>query len=376
MARAFLDCASAEPLRPEVLAAVETWLRLPQADPGRSYEEALIVRRAVESARDAVALLVGATQRQVVFTASISESVNTSVAAALRKGGRVLAAAVERASVLESAATHGTLEALEVDDDGRVSPATLADALDGTPTALVCLQLANHETGTLLDAAPLIAAAHDAGAAVHLDASVAVGHVPIDVNALGADYTTLCAETLGAPLGVGALVVRKGLRLAPLVVGGDQERARRAGLENVVGILGLGTAAGVLADDDEAVLRREAEQASALIALLERGMDGFEGVRPVGASDAAGRVPHVRCYVVEGVEAEPVLLGLDRYGVSVHSGSACSSESLERSEVLAALGVDEDHSLRVSVGWATTAADVDAFLTAFPKVLAELRALR
>ncbi|HEY8081096.1 MAG TPA: aminotransferase class V-fold PLP-dependent enzyme, partial [Acidimicrobiales bacterium] len=216
----------------------------------------------------------------------------------------------------------------------------------------------------------------DAGAAVHLDASVAVGHVPIDVNALGADYTTLCAETLGAPLGVGALVVRKGLRLAPLVVGGDQERARRAGLENVVGILGLGTAAGVLADDDEAVLRREAEQASALIALLERGMDGFEGVRPVGASDAAGRVPHVRCYVVEGVEAEPVLLGLDRYGVSVHSGSACSSESLERSEVLAALGVDEDHSLRVSVGWATTAADVDAFLTAFPKVLAELRALR
>ncbi|HEY8081753.1 MAG TPA: aminotransferase class V-fold PLP-dependent enzyme, partial [Acidimicrobiales bacterium] len=207
MARAFLDCASAEPLRPEVLAAVETWLRLPQADPGRSYEEALIVRRAVESARDAVALLVGATQRQVVFTASISESVNTSVAAALRNGGRVLAAAVERASVLESAATHGTLEALEVDDDGRVSPATLADALDGTPTALVCLQLANHETGTLLDAAPLIAAAHDAGAAVHLDASVAVGHVPIDVNALGADYTTLCAETLGAPLGVGALVV-------------------------------------------------------------------------------------------------------------------------------------------------------------------------
>jgi cysteine desulfurase len=99
-------------------------------------------------------------------------------------------------------------------------------------------------------------------------------------------------------------------------------------------------------------------------------------VRAIGDPAPAGRVPHVRCYVVEGVEAEPVLLGLDRYGVSVHSGSACSSESLERSEVLAAMGVDEDHSLRVSVGWSTGERDVDAFLTAFPTVLAELRALR
>ena len=376
MARAFLDCASAAPLRPEVRATVAEWLTLPQADPGRSYEEALIVRRAVEAARDATAALVNVTPRQLVFTSSIAESVNTSVAAALRDGGRVLVAPVERTSVLESADRWGELDALEVDHDGRVAAASLAEALAVAPTALVCLQLANHETGTLLDVAPLIDAAHAAGAAVHLDCSMAVGHVPLDLAALGADYATLCAEGLGAPLGVGALVVRRGLRLQPLLVGGDQERARRAGLENVVGILGLGAAAAVLGGDGGARLVAEAAAAAALVSRLEDGARRLDGVRAIGDPRPDGRVPHVRCFVVEGVEAEPVLLGLDRFGVSVHSGSACSSESLERSEVLAAMGVDEDHSLRVSVGWSTTPYEVDAFLSAFPKVLAELRSLR
>jgi cysteine desulfurase len=177
-------------------------------------------------------------------------------------------------------------------------------------------------------------------------------------------------------MGIGALCVRRGLRLSPLVVGGDQERARRGGLENVVGILGFGAAAGVLAADGGQRVHDEARDAAALIERLEDGCSAFRGVRGVGDPSAKGRVPHVRCFVVEGVEAEPVLLGLDRYGVSVHSGSACSSESLERSEVLAAMGVDEDHSLRVSVGWSTTDREIDAFLDAFPKVLQELRDLR
>jgi cysteine desulfurase len=374
MPRAFLDAASAAPLRPEVRDAIVEWLALPQADPGRAYEEALIVRRAVEAARDAVGALVHAASRQVVFTSSIAESVNTAVGAALSSGGRALVAPVERASVLEAAARYGDVVALDVDDVGRVTTQTLADALARGAASLVCLQLANHETGTLLDAAPLIAAAQAAGAKVHLDASIAVGHVALDVTALGADFTTLSAETLGAPLGVGALCVRRGLRLSPLLLGGDQERARRAGLENVVGILGLGTAASLLADPRR--LDAEADAARALIAQLDEGVSTLDGVRAVGDADANGRVPYLRCYVVEGVEAEPVLLGLDRYGVSVHSGSACSSESLERSEVLAAMGVNEDHSLRVSVSWNSSSEDVRAFLSAFPRVVDELRALR
>jgi cysteine desulfurase len=376
MPRAFLDCASAAPLRPDVVATIERWLALPQADPGRGYEEALVVRRAVESAREAVAQLAGATPRQVVFTSSIAESVTTSLAAALVDGGRTLVAPVERLSVLEAAARSSEVVRLEVDGHGRVVPAAFLAALESGPTTLVCLQVANHETGTLQDVAPLIATAHAHGAAVHLDASVAVGHVPLDVTSLGADFTTLCAETLGAPLGCGALVVRRGLRLRPLIVGGDQERARRAGMENVGGILAMGTAASVLGDDDGALLATEAAHDASLIERAERGASQLEGIRPIGDPDPAGRVPHIRCFVVEGVEAEPVLLGLDRYGVSVHSGSACSSESLERSEVLAAMGVDEDHSVRVSVGWSTTTEDVDAFLIAFPKVVGELRALR
>jgi cysteine desulfurase len=376
MPRAFLDCASAAPLRPEVASVVTEWLALPQADPGRGYEEALVVRRAVEAAREEVAALVGAAPRQVVFTSSIAESVNTAVASALRDGGRALVARVERLSVLASAAAHGEVVPLAVDGDGRVTEAALDAALSAGPAALVCLQLANHETGTRTDVAPLVALARAAGAQVHLDASLAVGHVPLDLTELDAEYVTLCAEGLGAPLGVGALVARRGLRVRPFVVGGDQERARRAGLENVVGILGFGAAAAVLAADGGAQLAREGVRARDLVARLERGALELEGVRPIGDPTPEGRVPHVRCFVVEGVEAEPVLLGLDRYGVSVHSGSACASESLERSEVLAALGVDEDHSIRVSVGWSTSDDDVDAFLAAFPNVLAELRALR
>lgn len=376
MARAYLDFASCAPLRPEVAEAVATWLTLPQADPGRGYEEALVVRRAVESAREAVAALVSVTPRQVVFTSSVAESVTTAVASSLRDGGRVLAAPVERLSVLESAARHGELDRLEVDPHGRVVAEALEAALLAAPTRLVCLQVANHETGTMSDLAPLVALAQRHGAEVHVDASTAVGHVRLDAGALGAEYTTLCAETLGAPLGIGALVVGRGRRLRPLVVGGTQERARRGGLENVVGILGFGTAAGLLAADGGARLEAEADGAAALVARLERGAATLEGVRPVGDADPQGRVPHVRCFVVEGVEAEPVLLGLDRAGVSVHSGSACASESLERSEVLSAMGVDEDHSVRVSVGWSSTVEDVDAFLVAFPKVVAELRALR
>lgn len=376
MARAYLDYASCAPLRPQVRATIEEWLALPQADPGRGYEEALVVRRAVESARESVARLVAVTPRQVVFTSSVAESVTCAVASSLRDGGRVLAAPVERASVLEAAARYGELVALDVDDLGRVSTEALESALRGAETQLVCLQLANHETGTLTDLAPLVALAHDHGAQVHVDASIAVGNVDVDLGELGVEYATLCAETLGAPLGTGAVVVGRGLRLRPLLLGGTQERARRGGLENVVGILGFGAACDALCEGDPTAMRREAAASAALVARLEQGATQLDGVRTVGDDDAARRVPHVRCLVVDGVEAEPVLLGLDRMGVSVHSGSACASESLERSEVLAAMGVDEDHSVRVSVGWDSAADDVDAFLVAFPKVVDELRALR
>ncbi|MDP1806614.1 MAG: aminotransferase class V-fold PLP-dependent enzyme, partial [Acidimicrobiales bacterium] len=175
---------------------------------------------------------------------------------------------------------------------------------------------------------------------------------------------SVSAHKLGGPQGVGALLVRRGVRLRPLLVGGEQERGRRAGMENVAGIVGFGVAATLAVHD------RARAQTEALIAAAT----AVDGVVTYG--DIAGRVPHIACFGVAGVEAEAVLIGLDQAGVAAHSGSACSSETFEPSPVLAAMGVEADHSLRVSVGWSTTDADVKAFCDVFPAVVSRLRALR
>ena len=166
--------------------------------------------------------------------------------------------------------------------------------------------------------------------------------------------------------------MRRGLRLDPLLVGGEQERARRAGLENIPAILGFGAAAAALSGPG--VLEQEAVTARRQTGRLLDVATAVDGVRPVGDTD--GRVPHVVCVTIDGVEAEPVLLGLDQGGIAAHSGSSCSSESLAPSPVLQAMGVDSEHSLRLSVGWSTTDDDVDAFAAVFAAVVARLRALR
>jgi cysteine desulfurase len=204
---------------------------------------------------------------------------------------------------------------------------------------------------------------------VHVDAAQAVGHVPVSFSELGADLVSVSAHKFGGPQGVGALLVRRGVRLRPLLVGGEQERARRAGMENVAAIAGFGAAADVLSKpgrlDDEAVVARS--QTGRVLEQLPPGV--------VAYGDTDVRLPHLVCLGVEGVEAEAVLLGLDQAGVAAHSGSACSSESLEPSPVLEAMGVDAERSLRVSVGWSTTDDDIDAFLDALPNVVSRLRAL-
>jgi cysteine desulfurase len=207
----------------------------------------------------------------------------------------------------------------------------------------------------------------------HVDACMAAGHVPVDFGALGADLCSVSAHKFGGPKGAGALLVRRGLRVPPFVVGGAQERARRGGLEDVPAMVGFGAAAAELLADGR--LAAEARTQRELTDRVARDAPARVG-GVVLYGDPDDRVPHLVCLGVEGVEAEPILLGLDQRGVAVHSGSACSSESLEPSPILAAMGVDADHSLRVSVGWSSTSEDVDAFLDAFPTVVDRLRALR
>jgi len=207
---------------------------------------------------------------------------------------------------------------------------------------------------------------------VHVDAAQAVGHEPIAFRDLGADLLSVSGHKLGAPAGTGALLVRRGLRLRPLLVGGDQERARRAGLEDVPALAGFGAAASALATpgrlEDEAALQRR------LTDRVLHALDDLDGV--VAYGDPIGRLPHLVCLGVLGIEPQAVLLGLDRAGIAAHSGSACSSESLEPSPVLEAMGVDAHRSLRISVGWSTTDDDVDRLLVELPRVLDELRGLR
>jgi cysteine desulfurase len=250
-----------------------------------------------------------------------------------------------------------------VDDTGRLELEGVR--LEGL--ALVNVQWGNHEVGTLQPVPEVVAACHEAGVLVHVDAAQAVGRVAFDFAGDDADLVSVSAHKLGGPRGVGALLVRRGLRLEPLLVGGAQERLRRGGLENVAGAVGFAAALEGLDPVAEGARQHQ---------LTERILVGATALDGVLRHTPPARLPHIACLGLDGVEAEPVLLGLDQAGIAVHSGSSCSSELLEPSPVLEAMGADGDRSLRASVGWSTTSADVEAFLTALPEVLAGLRALR
>jgi cysteine desulfurase len=374
--RAYLDHASTSPLRPAAFEAMVPFLRDHHADPGRLHAEGRVTRVAIEDAREQVATLLGARPREVVFTSSGTEAVNTAVWGGVARADastHIVTTAVEHSAVLDACRRSGAeVAVVGVDRLGRYDPASVLDAIR-PETALVTVQLANHEVGTIQPARAVVDACRERGVLVHVDACMAAGHLPVDFGALAADLCSVSAHKFGGPKGAGALLVRRGLRLPPFVVGGAQERARRGGLEDVPAMVGFGAAAAEVSADG-----RLATEAGAQRALTDRV--AHDAPARVGGvtlyGDPVDRVPHLVCLGVEGVEAEPILLGLDQRGVAVHSGSACSSEALEPSPILAAMGVDADHSLRVSVGWSSTAEDVDALLDAFPAVVDRLRALR
>jgi cysteine desulfurase len=387
--RSYLDHASTSPPRPEALAALTDWMTRPTGDPGRLHEEGLGVRDALEQARARVAGLVGVTPREVVFTSGGTEAVNAAVwgvvggrygdGAGGRAAGPILCADVEHSAVRDASARSGPVEVIPVDATARLDLGWLEARLQTSGAArpaLVHCQWANHEVGTLQPVHEVVQLCRGAGVPVHVDAVAACGHVPLDLGALGADLVSLSAHKFGGIPGAGALLVRRGYRVRPFVVGGEQERARRGGLEAVPALVAFGAAAAVLGADDQRALRDEMTDGRRHIGAAIGAALSVEGVDVVGAPDAEDRLPNLICLGVQGVEAEPVLIGLDRAGVAVHSGSACSSESIEPSPVLEAMGVDANHSLRVSVGWSTTDADIGAFARAFGDVVAGLRALR
>jgi cysteine desulfurase len=399
--RAYLDHASSSPLRPSAYEAMMPWLAH-AGDPGRVHAEGRAARVALEEARDQVAAFFGARPREVIFTSSGTESVNAAIfgaAARVRSNWRssersdspeerrlaggeggagagggagvhIVASAVEHSAVLEAANRAGTVTMAGVDVLGRYDPAVVLAGIR-PQTALVSVQLANHEVGTIQPAAEVVARARERGVLVHVDACAAAGQIPVDFAALGADLCSVSAHTFGGPRGIGSLLVRRGLRVPPFLLGGAQERNRRAGIENVAAAVGFAAAVAELSGER---LITEGEAARSLTdRLLAEAPKLIDGLTVFG--DPGNRLPHLVCFGVEGVEAEPVLLGLDQRGIAVHSGSSCSSETFEPSPVLSAMGVDADHSLRISVGWSSTADDVEMVLAALPDVISRLRRL-
>lgn len=376
MPRHYLDHASTSPPRPCVVDAVVEWLRAAptSGDPGRIHTEGMTARVAVEQAREEIASCFGARSREVVFTSGATESIAAAVWGSAPRGTELVVPAVEHSAVRDAAAGLAELGGhvvvpIGVDGAGRIDVDEVIGAISPA-TALVNLQWGNHEVGTRQPVQEVVAACRERDVLVHIDAAAAAGHDRIDFGGLGADLLSIGAHKFGGPPGIGVLLIRRGLRIRPLLRGGDQERARRAGLENVPAIVGLAAACRELADG---ALPGEADTQRRLTDRVLHAARDIDGLRVYG--DPIDRLPHIVCLGVDGVEPQAVLLGLDQAGVAAHSGSACSSEALEPSPVLEAMGVDAHRSLRVSTGWTSTDADIDALLDALPVVIARLRAL-
>lgn len=366
MSVAYLDHASTSPLRPAAAEEMHEWLYDGTVgDPGRIHSLGLSVRTELEHARSQIAGFFGTKPRSVVFTSGATEAIASACWGGAGVADHQVVTAIEHSAVRRSAEQFSTaVTVVGCDAHGRVDADAVLAAINAD-TAMVHLQWGNHEVGTLQPIHEVIAACRERGVLVHVDAAPAAGHVPIDFDDLGADLMSVSAHKMGGPAGIGALLVRRGVRLRPLIVGGDQERARRAGLENVLGAIGwAGACNGTIID----VARERA--LSDRIAAIASAIDGVDVL-----GRRSERLPHITCMTIAGVEPQGVLLGLDQRDIAAHSGSACSSEDLMPSPVLEAMGVDAHHSLRLSVGWSTTDSDVDRLTVALPEVIAYLRRL-
>ncbi|CAO3446671.1 cysteine desulfurase family protein [Azospirillum largimobile] len=353
----YLDHNATAPLKPEVKAAMGQAMDL-VGNPSSVHAFGRSARRAVEEARTAVAALAGVKPAQVLFTGSGTEANNF----ALRgfAGHRVVTSAIEHESVL---AARPDAERFGVTRDGVADLEDLARRLArGDEPALVSLMLVNNETGVVQPVADASRIAHAHGALVHCDAVQAAGRLPLLLSALGADLMTLSAHKLGGPTGVGALILGEGLEPDALIRGGGQERRKRAGTENLLGIVGFGAAARLALDG-----LAEAADLAALRDRLEReALAVMRRARVMGAG--AARVANTSCLMLPGLPGETQVMTLDLAGVAVSAGSACSSGKVKPSHVLAAMGEGDRSAasaIRVSLGWTSDDEAVDRFLTAW-----------
>ena len=376
--RSYFDWNATTPLRPDAIAAFADALTV-IGNPSSVHAEGRAARRLVERAREQVAHLVGAKPADVIFTSSGTEANMLALTPAIetakekRPRDKLLMSAVEHSSVRAGGRfPRAAIDDIPVDSDGRIDLAAFADTVSKAARPLVSLMLANNETGVVQPVAEAAAIVQAAGGLLHVDAVQAAGRIGCDIHALGADLLTLSAHKIGGPKGVGALVRgRDDIHFAdPLIRGGGQERGVRAGTENVAGIWGFGAAA-------EAAHRQLADEAAhmrTLRDLLEAGLSAISP-RAVIFGKTVERLPNTTLFALEGVKAETAVIAFDLDGVAVSSGAACSSGKVQPSHVLAAMGVSPAllrGAVRISLGWATTKADVERFLSAWRKLAGAL----
>ncbi|PZN08007.1 MAG: cysteine desulfurase NifS [Bacillota bacterium] len=381
MRRVYLDYAATSPVRPEVRELMAEVMADAWGNPSSLHYAGRAARAVVDRARSQVAALLGCRPRDIIFTGSGSEADNLAlkgVAWAYRDRGRhIVTTAVEHQAVLRACAALERdgfeVTYVPVDASGRVDPDDVARALR-PDTILVSVMLVNNEVGTVQPVAEIARYARERGVLVHTDAVQAAGVLPIDVDELGVDLLSLSAHKMGGPKGVGALFVRPGTQLLPLVDGGGQERRLRAGTENTPAIAGFGLAAELAAAERAgraARLRRLRDR-------LESGiLDRVLGARVHGAG--VQRAPHITNVLLPGITADTLLIQLDLAGVAASSGSACSAGSPEPSHVLQAMGLSEEEafaSVRFSMGAETTEEDIDHVVELLPGAVERARRAR
>jgi cysteine desulfurase len=379
--RIYFDHNATTPVDPAVAETMTAVLRDDYGNASSVHHFGQQAKAVLDEARASVAALIGAAPSEVVFTAGGTEGDNAAVRGAveaLEATGRrhLIVSAIEHEAVLQTAkslAKRGfEVSMLPVGSTGVADPEALRGLMSAR-TALVSVMHANNEIGTLQPVAALADVARAGGALFHTDAVQTAGKIPVDVVALGVDLLSISAHKFGGPKGIGALWIRRGVRLAPFVTGGRQERNRRSGTENVPAIAGMGAAA----DEARAHAAAAAPRIAALRDRLEQGvLDAIAGTAVNG--DPMARVPNTTNISFDRVESESLLIALDLEGIAVSSGSACSSGTLEPSHVLKAMGLGSaraQSSLRFSLGTANTEAEIDRVVSVLPHLVQKLRSL-
>ena len=376
----YMDHAATTPPAEEVAEAMRPYLSEKYGNPSALYAIGRESRQAIEESRRKVAALINASADEVYFTSGGSESDNMALRGVLQARGdgpnHIVTTNIEHHAVLETAEFlqgigYG-VTIVEVESTGLVDPADIRRAIK-PETAIVSVMHANNEVGTIQPVAEISKVCREAGVYLHTDAVQTVGNIPVDVEEMGVDMLSMSAHKLYGPKGVGAIYIRKGTRVARFIQGGEQERAMRAGTENIGGIAGLGAAAELAAGEMEAKVPR----ITALRDRLASGMiEAIDDTFLNGHPDI--RLPNNVHVGIRYIEGEAICLQLDTVGICASTGSACSSEALQPSHVLLALGVPtlEAHgSVRFSLGRGTTTEEVDYVLEQLPPIVKRLRAM-